>query len=291
MERKYSIYKLTSPSGGVYVGLTGQTVHERWLSHVKRAKSRINHPLYNSIRKHGRDAFTVETLESGLTEKEASEREKYHISLIPVQVRYNISDGGETDGAAGAKIFWDRMNANPEEMAAYKAKLSKIKLANDCSDYESMQAKAAEWRKNNPKEAYKISRRGSRVAAKLDGRKPIIKPVRALKEKLLWKHRRDLATRRSVTKVWAERDVNTKAAIGNKISETHKLNNSLKSKEERNDMVAYARSKVDQVKRAKAASAGIKQFWVDLKKDPVKYDAYIQQRKKTLLETLEKQKS
>lgn len=289
MDRKYSIYKLTSPSGGVYVGLTMQTVKVRWQCHVKKAKKVYNHPLYNAIRKHGACSFIVETLVSKLTEKEAQEAEKKHIAEIPLEHRYNISDGGETDGTIGGKLFWEFMENNPEEKVLYLAKFSKIKSDDDWSDYEAMSIAALDWRKSNPRESYKASARALRIANR--NRPEKIADTRTLKERLLWKHRRDLATQRSVTKVWAERSKEDKELIFSKISESHKSNWLKVAKEDRPAMTEKARSSIDRKKQGAAASKGIKQFWIDLKNDPERYTAYIEQRKITLFETLKRKKN
>jgi predicted GIY-YIG superfamily endonuclease len=69
----YSIYKITSPSGRSYIGLTKTPVKERWAQHVKRAKTDgKNHPFYNAIRKYGKSAFTVETIDTA-SDKQAAQ--------------------------------------------------------------------------------------------------------------------------------------------------------------------------------------------------------------------------
>lgn len=289
MDRNYEVYKLTSPSGKYYIGLTRQGVHKRWLCHIKRAKTSINHPLYNSLRKNGHESFLVEVLEAGLTEKEAVGREKFHIALSPIELRLNISDGGETNGAFGAKTFWNRMQANPVEKAEYLKKLSDVKLATDWSDYKDMSNKAQQWRRLNPKKAYKLAMRGVRIANRSRPLRP--KKERTLKDRLLWRHRRDLATQRMVTEVWAKRTDAEKKVIFDKIGAKASERNAKKDPSVRKAEMVRAREGIDRKKQGAAASIGIKQFWADLKKDPIKYSEYIEARRKTLKQTNDRKKN
>lgn len=278
MAGKYSIYKLTSPSGRSYVGLTKTSVHVRWLNHVKRANTGKNHPLYNAIRKYGRENFIVETLETGLTEQEASVREKYHIPLLVN--RYNISDGGETDGEFGSRIFWAKMNSDPEARAAYIAKLSETKLANDWVDYEAFIKKSQRWRKDNPKQAYKSSMRAIRIANRGRDMSPATEEL-SLKERLYRKHKNGEFRSKYVTKMWSERTEDVKKDVFDKISATTRAKHASKSEDELREMTSKARNSIDRVKQGAAASKGIKAYWVRLKEDPVAYKAAMDQRVKT----------
>lgn len=96
MARKYSIYRITSPSAKCYVGLTGMSVSARWNAHVRKALgTTYSHPFYNAIRKYGAHAFSVEVLQTHLTKVEAQSAERRHISDTPPCLRYNLSPGGE----------------------------------------------------------------------------------------------------------------------------------------------------------------------------------------------------
>lgn len=291
MDRKFEIYKLTSPSGKYYIGLTSLGTKERWRTHVVRANITADrrHPLYDSIRKYGAENFTVDTLEVGLTRLEAAEREMFHINLIPDGLRLNISDGGETDGVFGGVIFWKRMSENPVAKAKYLKKLSDVKLSRDWSDYKDMSDKAQEWRRQNPKKAYKAAMRAVRIANR--GRAKLPEKERSLKDKLLWKHRKDLATKRAVTKVWAERTEDEKRVIFDKIGTKASERNAKKDPSVRKAEMVRARGGIDRKKQGAAASKGIKQFWIDLRKDPVKYSEYIDARRKTLKKTNDRKKN
>lgn len=98
--KSYIVYRHTSPSGKVYVGITCRKPEYRW-NHGKGYRE-IDQPIfYRAIRKYGWDNITHEILYSGLTEKDAKNLE---ISLIKqyksLGLSYNITDGG--DGFRGA---------------------------------------------------------------------------------------------------------------------------------------------------------------------------------------------
>ena len=69
----YIVYKHTSPSGKVYIGITGRTVKERW---GKNGNGYKYCPyFYRAIKKYGWDNIKHEILYEGLTEDERSPKE------------------------------------------------------------------------------------------------------------------------------------------------------------------------------------------------------------------------
>lgn len=90
----YCIYKHTSPSGKIYIGLTSQNPLKRWNGGYGY---RNNQYFYRAIQKYGWENFKHEILFDGLTQEEAKKRERaliaYHDSTNP-QNGYNISLGG-----------------------------------------------------------------------------------------------------------------------------------------------------------------------------------------------------
>ena len=90
----WTVYKHTSPSNKVYIGITGREVHKRWNCGYGYYAQPY---FYNAIVKYGWNNISHEILETGLTKQEAGEKEKYYIkqykSDIP-EYGYNISSGG-----------------------------------------------------------------------------------------------------------------------------------------------------------------------------------------------------
>ena len=91
----YTVYKHTSPSGKVYIGITARPVSRRW--HGGSAY-RNNAHFYAAIKRYGWDAFRHEILADGLTREAACEMEvrliAEHRSTDPAH-GYNISPGGD----------------------------------------------------------------------------------------------------------------------------------------------------------------------------------------------------
>ena len=95
MNGTFFVYKHTSPSGKVYIGITSQLVERRWRGGKGYPQ---NERLTNAIHKYGWDAFTHEILFSGLTKEQACEKEKELIARYDAynpKKGYNKSLGGE----------------------------------------------------------------------------------------------------------------------------------------------------------------------------------------------------
>lgn len=94
----YTVYKLTSPSGKIYIGITMQGVEKRW----ENGRGYRQCPaMWEAIKKYGWKNFSHEILHEGLTKEEA---EAIEIELIR-QYRstdrrfgYNIDNGGNASG-------------------------------------------------------------------------------------------------------------------------------------------------------------------------------------------------
>ena len=92
----YTVYKYTSPSNKVYIGLTSGTQNKRARSKgygYKRCTA-----FWRAIEKYGWDNFTYEILAQDLTEEDAKQLEKYYIKLYDStnpEKGYNITAGGD----------------------------------------------------------------------------------------------------------------------------------------------------------------------------------------------------
>jgi group I intron endonuclease len=93
-EKKYCIYKHTSPSGKAYIGITNN-YKRRCYAH-KAVKSNKCIRFSRAIEKHGWDSFKHEVLIDGLTLEQANRYEVFYISehstLSPNG--YNLNTGG-----------------------------------------------------------------------------------------------------------------------------------------------------------------------------------------------------
>ena len=93
----YCVYKHTSPSGKVYIGITKYNPTKRWRNGKGYNK---NSYLWKAIQKYGWDAFNHEIVASLLSKEDAAEME---IALIAKyksnnpEHGYNITAGGEVN--------------------------------------------------------------------------------------------------------------------------------------------------------------------------------------------------
>lgn len=81
-----------------YVGQTQTKVKYRWSKHKWEAKQGTKHPLYDSIRKYGEAAFSVEEISPCLDRNSLNNLEKVWIILLQTTDRnkgYNLTNGGE----------------------------------------------------------------------------------------------------------------------------------------------------------------------------------------------------
>lgn len=95
--KKWLLYRHTSPSGKVYIGITSRPAHIRWGHNGYNYRGQV---FVNAIMKYGWDNIKHEILFTNLSEKKAKQLE---IDLIRhyknLGISYNMTDGG--DGTVG----------------------------------------------------------------------------------------------------------------------------------------------------------------------------------------------
>lgn len=98
ISRIWKIYKITClVNGKGYIGLTVDSVEQRWSNHVCQATRYGTMAVFHqAIRKYGRPNFSIETIQTAYSLEEASELEIS--SIITHNTRqpsgYNIAEGG-----------------------------------------------------------------------------------------------------------------------------------------------------------------------------------------------------
>lgn len=95
----YIVYKLTSPSEKVYIGITCQPIKKRWMNGHGYKKCPA---IYKAINKYGWENFQKEILYEGLSEEHAKYLETYLINAYKSKDKrygYNLTQGG--DGTSG----------------------------------------------------------------------------------------------------------------------------------------------------------------------------------------------
>lgn len=93
-DRLWSVYKHTSPSGKVYIGMT-KDIRQRWRGRGNGYKGGTG--IWDAIQKYGWDNMTHEIIASGLTRQEAWDMETRLIeeyNAMDPEYGYNLTAGG-----------------------------------------------------------------------------------------------------------------------------------------------------------------------------------------------------
>lgn len=116
--RKYTVYKHTSPSGKVYIGITCRKPKYRW-NNGKGYKEKDQRLFYNAIKKYGWENISHDILFEGISEDLAKELEKSYIRYYKtLHMSYNITDGGDgTLGAGYTHTGWKHTKETKEKMS------------------------------------------------------------------------------------------------------------------------------------------------------------------------------
>lgn len=105
MNKKYYVYRHTSPSGKCYIGITSLDPHKRW----KNGSNYKTSPcFYNAILKYGWKNITHEILFIGLSKCEAEAKEKELIAFYKSDQRkfgYNLATGGHLGSHHGEETL------------------------------------------------------------------------------------------------------------------------------------------------------------------------------------------
>lgn len=285
----YAVYLIMGPSGRPYVGLS-KDPDARWGSHRRRAKTRLTrHPFYDALRKYGPEQFTLQVISWHATLDEAKAAEVSTIAAWGAHA-YNVSPGGEYDAGTGGKVFWDRIKQDPEAYAAYRARLSAgVKAVAHAFDvtrlHAALASKPARWRW---KQQHRITR-----MARPNGGSPIVYGPREKESERLASARKSRQSRLNALAQHAARPEEVKRAVNAKIANTLRRAYEPGSEHRKRlaESAARGRANMDRKVQGAAASKGLKNFWVELKKDPEAYAAHIARRRETLMQTLEGKKN
>lgn len=103
-EKTYCIYKHTSPSGKIYIGVTKQDPDRRWQNGLGYKTQRL---FWRAIEKYGWGNFEHEILEDNLTHNVACEKEISYINQYQSnnpEYGYNTTSGGDGAPKHGIKM-------------------------------------------------------------------------------------------------------------------------------------------------------------------------------------------
>lgn len=125
----YKVYKLTAPSGKVYIGITMQPLKKRFNNGHGYKKC---HAIYAAIKKYGWKNFTHEILFDNLTKETAELKEIELISFYKSnqkQYGYNIENGGNVTGTHSEETKRKISEGNKGKIVSAETR-EKLKKAN-----------------------------------------------------------------------------------------------------------------------------------------------------------------
>lgn len=99
---KFIVYKITSPSGKIYIGITSRDINHRISCHLYDAKHYNKFKLHKAINKYSWNNMNIDILKSELSKDLAIKYEKYYIK------KYNSYKNGYNNTLGGEGAFGHR---------------------------------------------------------------------------------------------------------------------------------------------------------------------------------------
>jgi group I intron endonuclease len=164
------IYKLTSPSGGIYIGQTNDFIH-RMSCHkynsISENKIYIT-PLYNAIRKYGWDNFSKEILFDKVAEELIDDLESYLIFNYRTTKHkvYNVESGGHKNKniSEETKKKISKKNKNKKHSLESRKKISENKKGKMLSkEHKEKISKSMKGKKFSEKHRLNLSKNNAKA--------------------------------------------------------------------------------------------------------------------------------
>lgn len=98
MKNNYCVYKHTSPSNKIYIGITSMNPKQRWAN----GNGYRTQMFYYAVQKYGWENFKHDILFEGLTKNEAEQKERELIAYYKSNQKdygYNVDNGGSSFGS------------------------------------------------------------------------------------------------------------------------------------------------------------------------------------------------
>lgn len=225
---QFTVYMIETASGN-YVGCTEQGLSKRMVLHRCDVRSGSKLKVHEAMRDD--PEYAVHVLHEVDSKEEAWRLE---IEEIETQGDLNETRGGQFDD----RDAFDKGRERYAEMVAEHPEL-----------IDEQTAGAKQWRKDHPKEAYRVARRGNRVSAR-NKRGGVSKKTEAPINKVQKRKNHQAAAK----KQHANRTPEQRAEINRKISEAHKRRKAARTPEQiakDEAQLTEARKSIDHVYRKK----------------------------------------
>lgn len=121
------IYKITSPSGKIYIGQSTVSIEKKKKWYEKQHAINSNRPIINAIQKYGWNNMIFELIEdcNHLSKEELNLKEQSWIKFFnSIDEGYNVTIGGDGIDSEAAKILAKRHYANMSDEKKRKRSLN-----------------------------------------------------------------------------------------------------------------------------------------------------------------------
>lgn len=116
--KQFFVYKITNKvNGKVYIGITTQTLKNRWKAHIRDAENSNSRLICRAIKKYGSDNFLIEPIKECGSIAEMRQEEINYIRLFDsmnIEKGYNLTTGGE--GTFGFKPSKEQLENHSKAM-------------------------------------------------------------------------------------------------------------------------------------------------------------------------------
>lgn len=152
------IYAITNLLNGKrYIGMTEQSLRERWSQHKLAAKNGVDTALYFAIRKYGHESFSVEPIAMvmpGMDRKTLCEIERLLIAQEGTRAPngYNMTEGGD-----GLPAGPSNPNLGRKATEEHKAKVAATWTAEKRAYFAKMRAERNRVMNKKPEHGQKIA--------------------------------------------------------------------------------------------------------------------------------------
>lgn len=112
INKLFYVYKITNLiNNKIYIGKTNN-VKKRWREHISSSKNKsLNYPIYNAIRKYGKNNFITEVIGEFICERKAYDIETeciYYYNSMNKNIGYNVREGGQGAGSGELNHFYGK---------------------------------------------------------------------------------------------------------------------------------------------------------------------------------------
>lgn len=304
-EKICGIYKITSPSGKIYIG-QAVNIYKRWIPY-NSVNCKSQRLLFRSLKKYGVDNHKFEIIEE-CPEEMLNDREVYYIkyfgafdtphglNLTPGGDGYKKSEDHKRRISEAHKRWWKKNHRVPSEEQKRKYSIYIKEYWKNATKEERLKRGDAGRGKKRTEEEKKIMSERAKKYWETHERKPDSEETKRKKgvgSKKMWQEKRDeiIAAQRGKKRTEEQKVNYKKGALkrwesipkeDRKLSEEHKKKIS-KAGEGNKYALGYKHTDETKAKISETSKVNSKKYWDELKKDEKSYNEACKKNKEAQL--------